>query len=194
MASKIILASASPRRRELLNQIGVAHQVLPVDIDETPRPEESPLETVTRLAKEKAIAGVDAAKIKGIDNPLVLAADTVVVHADKALGKPENQAHHCQMLEALSNSTHQVITAFSLKSGTGEYTQAVSSDVTFTALDLATIASYWQSGEPHDKAGGYAIQGYAATFVKHLSGSYTGVVGLPLYELASALKRFGVDV
>ncbi|MFC3095270.1 septum formation inhibitor Maf [Alteromonas sediminis] len=195
MSSSLVLASASPRRRELLNQIGLAHTVLPVNIDETPLDNEQPLALVTRLAQQKAEQGFEAAQgVTNVSQSIVLAADTIVVYQGVALGKPIDADDHNTMLSKLSNKTHQVITAFSIKSSQAVYTEAVSSDVTFMALNKQQIANYWLSGEPQDKAGGYAIQGYGATFVKHLSGSYTGVVGLPLFECANALKRFGVEV
>ena len=110
------------------------------------------------------------------------------------MGKPSTQAEHLSMLRSLSNDSHQVMTAFSLRSENKTYTEMVISHIVFTTLSDKAIADYWQSGEPLDKAGGYAIQGYGASFVKHLSGSYTGVVGLPLFECARALRQFGVKV
>jgi len=195
MTPLLILASASPRRKELLDQIGLTYTVMPIDIDETPLEDEAPLTLVTRLAEQKATAGFEAAQLQPTrPAPIVLAADTIVVHDNVALGKPVDEDDHLAMLSTLSGTKHQVITAFSIKSSQGSYTEAVSSDVSFCELSHGQIAAYWRSGEPQDKAGGYAIQGLGATFVQHLSGSYTGVVGLPLYECANALKRFGVEV
>jgi septum formation protein len=185
----IILASASPRRKELLNQIGVRHTVYAVDIDETPLMNESPLAYVQRVAAEKSAACV----LKLQTEQLVLAADTVVVLGDVIMGKPKDEADALMMLRQLSGKTHQVCSAISLRGR--EHTQAVSiTDVTFKALTEQEILAYWHSGEPLDKAGSYAIQGKGSVFVTAINGSFSGVVGLPLFETAQLLRQQGVDV
>ena len=172
----IYLASASPRRQELLQQLGVEFTLVKVDIDETPLPGEQPEAFVRRLALEKARAGHRQLPAS-VPCP-VLGADTAVVIGDTIMGKPHDREHGVAMLQALSGCTHQVMTA----------------DVTFDTLDAAVCDAYWSSGEPADKAGGYAIQGLAAAFVTCLQGSYSGVVGLPLYETAALLREFDIDI
>lgn len=189
MAPQIILASASPRRSELLKQIGVRHLIQAVDIDETPFPEESALDYVVRLAAEKSAVGLAL-----IDQQLpVLAADTSVVCDAEILGKPENAEHAVEMLTRLSGRTHQVYTAISLRGN--QHWQAVSiSDVSFRKLSRAESLSYWHTGEPCDKAGGYAIQGLASVFIESITGSFSGVMGLPLFETAQLLALQGIKV
>lgn len=189
MATTILLASASPRRRELLDQIRINHRVCPVDIDETPLPQESPLAYVQRLAAEKSAAGV----LKyGMDLP-VLAADTCVVLGDKIMGKPKDQTDALAMLRLLSGSTHQVYTAVSLRGK--RYGEAVSiTAVTFRHLTASEMLAYWQTGEPQDKAGAYAIQGLGGAFVTALSGSFSGVVGLPVFETTQLLAQEGITI
>jgi len=185
----IILASASPRRRELLDQIGVWYTVYAVDIDETPLINESPLAYVQRLAAEKSARCVEQLQT----NQSVLAADTAVVLGDVIMGKPKDKADALSMLRLLSGQTHQVYTAISLRGQ--EHSQAVSiTDVTFRALTEQEMVAYWHSGEPLDKAGAYAIQGKASVFVTTLSGSFSGVVGLPLYETAQLLMQHGIPL
>lgn len=189
MMAQIILASASPRRKELLDQIRVTYIVNPVDLDETPRPNEAPLDYVRRLAAEKSAACV--AQL-GADLP-VLAADTVVVLGDLIMGKPKDQNDALGMLRQLSGKTHQVYSAISLRGR--EHGQAVSiTDVSFRQLTECEIEAYWQSGEPVDKAGSYAIQGIASVFVESIRGSFSGVVGLPLFETAELLSKQGIEV
>ena len=189
MMAQIILASASPRRKELLDQIRVTYIVNPVDLDETPRPNEAPLDYVRRLAAEKSAACV--AQL-GADLP-VLAADTVVVLGDLIMGKPKDQDDALGMLRQLSGKTHQVYSAISLRGR--EHGQAVSiTDVSFRQLTECEIEAYWQSGEPVDKAGSYAIQGIASVFVESIRGSFSGVVGLPLFETAELLSKQGIEV
>lgn len=195
MTKDLILASASPRRRELLDQIGVNYQVYPVDIDETPRSGELVEKYVVRMASEKAFACIDQV---GSDCP-VLAADTCISVDGLILGKPENQSHAEQMLCQLSGKTHQVFSAVSIcctdqKLGLIHDRKLVKTDVTFRELDLDEIQAYWNSGEPQDKAGAYAIQGVASVFVESIRGSFSGVVGLPLFETAQLLAKQGIKI
>jgi septum formation protein len=188
MTIQIILASASPRRKELLDQIKVTYTVNPVDLDETPRPSEVPLDYVQRLAAEKSAACV--AQI-GEGLP-VLAADTAVVLGDLIMGKPKDRDEALTMLRQLSGKTHQVYSAVSLRGR--EHGQAVSiTEVSFRQLTEREIAAYWQSGEPVDKAGSYAIQGLGGVFVEAIKGSFSGVVGLPLFETAELLSKQGIE-
>lgn len=187
---KILLASASPRRRELLDQIGVQHDVLAVDVDEATRVGEVPEVYVQRLALEKAAAGF----LRQTTTPKMpaLGADTIVLLGDKILGKPKNQADGYAMLKLLSGETHQVFTAVAMATAEKSLCLLSRSKVSFRTLTDDEIAAYWNSGEPADKAGGYAIQGRAAQFIRKLEGSYTGVMGLPLFETAELLKDFGM--
>ncbi len=186
----IYLASASPRRSELLRQIGVRFQVRPAEIAEEPREGESPEAYVTRLAAEKATAA--AARLPRGDAHPVLAADTAVVLDGEVLGKPAAAAEAAAMLERLSGRTHRVLTAVALLHAGRTDTALAASEVRFRATTAAERRAYCRTGEPFDKAGGYAIQGRAAVFVEHLSGSYSGVVGLPLFETAVLLARCGL--
>lgn len=188
----IYLASESPRRRELLDQLGVEYQLLSVDIDETPREGEAAVTYVQRLARAKAEAGWQALGSEQRAWP-VLAADTSVVVDGQILGKPRDGEDAVAMLQLLSGRCHRVLTALAL---VGEQTQLALSDseVCFRQLSLEECQVYWQTGEPADKAGGYAIQGRAAQFIHHLSGSYSGVMGLPLYETAQLLAAAGIQV
>lgn len=184
------LASQSPRRRELLGRLGLPFGVLDLDIPEQRQPGEAAMDYVRRVAREKAGAGL----LKVIGNPqaVVLGADTEVVLDDEVFGKPVDADDAAAMLRRLSGRTHQVITAVSLVSA-GREAQAVSlSEVTFEALDEARIAAYVASGEPFGKAGGYGIQGGAEVFTTRLAGSFSGVMGLPLFETATLLRQFGV--
>lgn len=185
----ILLASASPRRRELLAQIGVRHAVRPADVDETPRPGEPPAVYVGRVAAAKA----DAVWASSCGTP-VLAADTSVVLGAELFGKPADQNEGLRMLRALSGRTHEVLTAVAIRSEHGLAAALSVSDVTFRALDEDECLRYWQTGEPLGKAGGYAIQGLAATFITRLAGSYSGVMGLPLAETATLLADAGVRI
>jgi septum formation protein len=186
---KIFLASQSPRRRELLQQIGVYFEVLPVDVDEAQQAGETPQACVQRLALEKARAG-RALLPAGCSQP-VMGADTLVVCGDAMLGKPADRTAALAMLQSLSGTTHQVITAVAL-AGDHEASCLSISEVTFRALTVAECEAYWETGEPRDKAGAYAVQGLAAVFISRLEGSYSGVMGLPLYETAALLKEFGI--
>ncbi|GMW07055.1 MAG: Maf family protein [Gammaproteobacteria bacterium] len=187
--SFVYLASASPRRRELLRQIGVQWQLLPARIDESSRAGEAAADVARRLALDKAR---EAASRVPPDRPApVLAADTVVTVAGELLGKPADEADGMRMLRLLSGRTHEVFSAVAVISGDSE-TQAVSrTEVVFRKLAAEEISAYWRSGEPADKAGGYAIQGLGAMFVRGIRGSYSGVMGLPLFETAELLVRHG---
>ncbi|MFZ2168547.1 MAG: Maf family protein [Methylococcaceae bacterium] len=189
MSVQIILASSSPRRKELLDQIRVNYEIYPVDLDEAPLPNETPLNYVQRLAAEKSAICVSRL---ATDIP-VLAADTAVILGDVILGKPKNEAHALAMLTQLSGKTHQVYSAISLRGR--EHSQAISiTDVTFRRLTKKEILDYLHSGEPLDKAGSYAIQGMGGIFVKSIQGSFSGVVGLPLFETAQLLSRQGIEL
>ncbi|MEQ7920716.1 Maf family protein [Xanthomonas sp. WHRI 1810A] len=187
------LASGSPRRRELLTQIGVTFTTLSADIDETPRLDETPTAYVERLARGKADAGLlSLANDPAYSSACVLGADTAVVLDGKILGKPVDEADALAMLTALSDREHEVLTAVAVVDEQRCETRTVSSRVKFRALAPEEARAYWASGEPQDKAGSYAIQGLAAVFVESLNGSYSAVVGLPLCETAEILQRFGI--
>ncbi len=189
MDKQIILASASPRRRELLDQIGVHYEVKPVEIDETPHQNEAPLAYVQRIANEKALSCVNAMT----DSLPVLAADTTVVLGDRIMGKPENFEHARDMLRTLADNTHTVFSAVTLRQGQNH--QLVSrTEVSFRSINEQEIADYWRTGEPCDKAGAYAIQGYGAVFIEQIKGSYSGVMGLPIYETARLLEQQGIKI
>lgn len=188
----LYLASTSPRRQELLQQIGVNFETLTVDIDETPLPREAPADYVQRLALQKAQAGL--ALLKAERGGVVLGGDTAVVCDGQIFGKPANRNDALRMLEELSGKTHQVYSAVSLVNDERQKIRLIVTDVTFHVLSAQQRESYWNSGEPKDKAGAYAIQGFGAVFVAGIVGSYTGVVGLPLAETAELLSCFGVPV
>ncbi|MFD3301279.1 Maf family protein [Aquipseudomonas alcaligenes] len=184
------LASASPRRRELLAQIGVPFVTLIASIDETALPGEPAERYVERLAREKAQAGLAA-----LSNPadaVVLGADTAVVLDGRILGKPADRAECLATLAALSGREHQVLTAVALASAQRIESRVVASRVRFRPLRAGEAEAYWATGEPCDKAGSYGIQGLAAVFVSQLEGSYSAVVGLPLCETAQLLGEFGI--
>jgi septum formation protein len=186
----LYLASGSPRRRELLTQIGVPYTALSAEIDETPFADEQPLAYVERLARGKAQAGL--ASLSAASQACVLGADTAVVLDGRILGKPLDEADARAMLTALSGREHQVLTAVAVANRQGSEARVVSSRVRFRPIRAEEIQAYWASGEPRDKAGSYAIQGLAAIFVEALQGSYSAVVGLPLCETAELLSRFGI--
>ncbi len=195
---RIYLASQSPRRRELLKQIGVHFETLllrssmgrPVDVDETPHPNEIPDEYVQRLSREKALAGYEITQHRHLPSFPVLAADTTVTLGGKIYGKPEHAEEAATMLRELSGREHQVMTAVAMTLGEHVEVLLSTSTVRFTQLDEARIRHYLQTGEYKDKAGGYAIQGHAAAFIEQLNGSYSGVMGLPLFETVQMLKHF----
>jgi septum formation protein len=187
MSPVLCLASASPRRRELLAQIGIVPHVAVAGVDEAVRAGEGPEAYVTRMAQEKAAAvWADVRARAGLP---VLAADTTVVLDDLILGKPDDEAAARAMLRALSGRTHHVLTAIRLIADGRVGTRLSVTAVTFRPVSDAEIAAYCGTGEPHDKAGAYAIQGRAAAFVSHLAGSYSGVMGLPLCETAELLRE-----
>jgi septum formation protein len=183
----VCLASVSPRRRELLSQIGVPHTVVGADIDETARAGESPRDYVLRMARQKALT----VRERGERLP-VLAADTTVALDDVIYGKPRDRADGIAMLGRLSGRTHGVLTAVALAAARGVDLRLSVSTVRFRGLTPEECAAYWDTGEPRDKAGGYAVQGAAAVFIEALSGSYSGVMGLPLFETAELLRAAGV--
>ena len=183
----LCLASVSPRRRELLAQIGVPHIVSGADIDETVLAGETPRDYVGRMARQKALTVRD----KGEALP-VLAADTTVVLDDVIYGKPVDRADGIGMLRRLSGRTHEVLTAVAFADLRGVASRLSVSSVRFRELTAEECAAYWETGEPCDKAGGYAVQGAAAVFIESLSGSYSGVMGLPLFETAELLRVAGV--
>lgn len=184
------LASQSPRRRELLGRLGVEFGVLDIDVPERRGPAEAPADYVRRVAREKAGAGL--LRVVGVPGAVVLGADTEVVLGDEVFGKPRDEGDAAAMLRRLSGRTHEVISAVSLVSA-GCEAQAVSvSQVTFAELSDDRIAAYVATGEPMGKAGAYAIQGGAEAFITHLSGSHSGVMGLPMYETARLLAGFGI--
>ena len=195
----LYLASQSPRRQELLTQVGISFDVLDVNIDESVKENESAQNYVIRLAQEKALAGW---KLVNLETSTVLGSDTSVVINGQILGKPENRDDAKRMLGLLSGNPHQVMTAVALaapapnniQSEQYELTSVISvSDVTFKVLSDSEIEQYVESGECDDKAGSYAIQGLAAAFITHLSGSYSGVMGLPLFETVQLLNNAGIS-
>ncbi|HCV01598.1 septum formation inhibitor Maf [Pseudoalteromonas sp. MEBiC 03607] len=186
MQTAIYLASASPRRKELLSQLGVEFSQFSVDADESQFPNESPRDYVERLARLKAQSGV----AMGYTDRPVLGSDTVVVIDDTALVKPVDQADFTATMQRLSGRTHQVMTAVAIANSEQVKSCVVVTDVTFKKLSDEEIDAYWHSGEPQDKAGGYGIQGLGGRFVSHISGSYFAVVGLPLYETEQLLNEF----
>lgn len=188
MAATIILASASPRRTQLLTELGIEHEVQPADIDETPDSLEPPLVYVQRMAATKALAGSTRAG----GAAAVLAADTIVVADGLILGKPVDEPHALEMLARLSGRTHQVVTAVCLRHGVRQSAALVSTQVSFRSVSLQEASAYWLSGEPRDKAGGYGIQGAAAAFVSKVDGSYTGVIGLPMVETRALFRAMGL--
>jgi septum formation protein len=187
----LYLASQSPRRRELLARLGQPFAALDIDVPEQRQPGEPPEDYVRRVAREKAGAGL--LQVMAIPGARVIGADTEVVLGDEVFGKPAGAADAAAMLRRLSGRNHQVISAVSLVSA-GREAQVVSiSEVSFGILDEPAIAAYLEGGEWQGKAGAYAIQGSAQAFVAHLSGSHSGVMGLPLYETARLLGEFGME-
>ena len=206
----LCLASASPRRRELLAQIGVPHTLASADIDETPHRDETPRDYVLRMAREKAHAVWNRHSHEGGDSPdtavsvsgprhlsnegrlPVLAADTIVVLDGSIYGKPRDRQHALDMLARLSGRTHEVLTAVALAHGGNIELRLSESSVRFRTIDAVEGAAYWETSEPRDKAGGYAIQGLGAVFIESVTGSYSGVMGLPLFETAQLLRSAGL--
>jgi len=188
----IYLASRSPRRRDLLNQLGVAFESLDPEVDESPLAGETPEMLVQRLAASKAEAG--RTRLAERSEHVVLGADTIVVLDGAILGKPRDAAHARELLMRLSGRCHQVLSAVALAGAGGTRIRLSESRVCFRPLTRAECAAYAATAEPLDKAGGYGIQGRAAAFVSDLQGSYSGVVGLPLYETAQLLTEAGVEL
>lgn len=199
---RIYLASRSPRRRELLKQIGVSFELLLLregarrgaDVDETPSPGEAPADYVLRVACAKAEAAATRVAQRRLQLYPVLAADTTVVLDGEVIGKPRDREHAAQMLAMLAGREHSVITAVAVAMRERVESDLSESSVGFRALTPAEIQRYVASGEPFDKAGAYAIQGRAAAFVTRVSGSYSGIMGLPLAETAGLLEKFGIEV
>ena len=188
MSQKLLyLASASPRRREILRQLRLEFRFGGSAVDESVRPGESGDAMVLRLAIDKSHAARGNADV-------VLAADTTVVCADRVFGKPQTQDEAVEMLGQLSGNVHSVFTGVAVHTGSGVQTALSRTEVRFRDIDPAEAVDYWQSGEPVDKAGAYAIQGIGAVFVAELRGSYSGVVGLPVFETAGLLKAAGISV
>lgn len=183
---KVILASQSPRRLELLQQIGVCPEVYPAHIDETPLSDESPEDYVNRLARSKA-----ESVAQHFTGSLVIGSDTSVVIDQHILGKPESRDHFFTMFKRLSGAKHQVMTAVAVTDGQQTRSEVVITQVSFYPINEEEIERYWLSGEPQDKAGGYGIQGLGALFVKEIQGSYSAVVGLPIAETSKILEKFG---
>lgn len=196
MTTSLILASQSPRRSELLSQLGYQFTCLPADVDESVKANETPQVYVSRLALAKAqhIANslMSENKNKNNDATIVLGSDTCVVINNTILGKPRDLADCQQQLQLLSANVHQVLTAVSVVKAQLRETVLVSTDVEFKSLTEREINNYWLTGEPQDKAGSYGIQGIGGQFVKQLRGSYSSVVGLPLYETSQLLTKFGL--
>jgi septum formation protein len=186
----VYLASGSPRRRELLRQIGVPFRVVGTAVDETVSPAEAPVAYVTRLAAAKADDGWE--RSRDVAGTPVLAADTAVVLDGRILGKPADREDAESMLGQLSGRTHEVLTAVALRTANGLQSRISRSEVTFRRITAGEARAYWETGEPCDKAGAYAIQGRAAIFIADLRGSYSGVMGLPLFETAEMLSGAGV--
>jgi septum formation protein len=182
----LYLASQSPRRRELLEQVGVSYKVVKVDVDETRHPEEAPENYVRRIALAKASAGREL-----YPRQPVLGADTSVVLDNRPLGKPRDRQDGLEMLLALSGRDHMVLTGVSLMHEKSHY-RLSESHVQFRRINQDEAAAYWDTGEPADKAGAYAIQGFAALFIRHIRGSYSGIMGLPLYETGEILIEAGL--
>ena len=187
--AQIVLASASARRRDLLGQMGVSFMVKPADIDEQMLENESPEQYVRRLAAEKSAAPFSGQKV----NIPVLGADTIVVLDNDVLGKPAGRTSALAMLERLSGRQHRVMSAVSVR-GRNHWQALSETRVWFRKLDHSELAEYWATGEPRGKAGAYAIQGIGGLFVQRIEGSYSGVVGLPVYETAVLLKKAGIGL
>ncbi|PJG58146.1 Maf family protein [Aeromonas cavernicola] len=183
---QLYLASGSPRRRELLTQLGYRFELLKLDVPELRGESEKPQDYVCRLARDKAMAGANVAPAA----LPVLGADTIVVLGDRVLEKPSDLLDAKDMLEALSGQVHQVMTAVALATAERCDVRLVTTNVAFRKLDDAEIEAYWQTGEPCDKAGAYGIQGIAGKFVSRIEGSYSAVVGLPLLETDLLIKHY----
>ena len=188
--AQLYLASSSPRRRELLTQIGLPFHIVPASIDETPEAGELAYAYVERLARSKALAGLNFLAQRA--DVCVLGADTAVVLDGRILGKPVDRDDALAMLQALSGREHEVLTAVAVADRDRCEARVVSSRVTFREISAEEAERYWETGEPQDKAGGYAIQGLAAVFISRVEGSYSAVVGLPLCETSALLADFSI--
>ncbi len=186
MTPVLHLASASPRRAELLRALGLQFTQGGADLDERRLPDEPPADMVLRLAADKARAVQH--------DSVIVAADTAVVLGDRVFGKPTGEDDAVDMLQALSARAHTVMTGVAVRHGDSLHTVCSATEVRFRAISEDEMHRYWRTGEPRDKAGAYAVQGLGGLFVESLAGSYSGVVGLPVYETAELLKRAGVDV
>lgn len=191
MTINLILASGSPRRKLLLEQLGIGFEIDPPDVDESVVMGEAPEVYVTRLSTKKAKAVAE--KQDKDSEAVILAADTTVVLQGNILGKPESKEHGLQMLSDLSGTRHDVLTGVSIFSGSRTETFWVRTEVTFRQLGEKEIAWYWETGEPQDKAGSYGLQGAGAAFVETLTGSYSNVIGLPLSETVLILRDFSIE-
>jgi septum formation protein len=187
----IYLASASPRRQELLRQAGIAFEALPSGVGEVREPHERPEDYVLRVALDKARAVAARVQREGRAPRPVLGADTEVVLGDEVFGKPRDRERGLAMLRRLAGCTHEVLTGLALVGPGGERTALSRSRVTFGPMTEAEILGYWDSGEPADKAGAYAVQGRAALYIARIEGSYSGIMGLPLHELGLLLDLSG---
>jgi len=185
----LVLASKSPRRAELLRQIGVSFEQVSIETDETPLLDETPETLVLRLAQQKALAG-----LAEYPERKVLGSDTIVVVGGQILGKPADAEDSLRMLSLLSGRTHEVLSGVALASGGESSSRLSRTRVNFRDISPAEMRVYWQTGEPCDKAGSYAIQGLAATFVCNIEGSYSGVMGLPIFETAALLAEAGIPL
>ena len=199
---KIFLASKSPRRRELLRQIGIEFELLPLrdqvsrsaDVSEDLLPDETAETYVARVSREKADAGLQIVRWRRLPSRPVLAADTTVVLDNIIFGKPTDHDEAVKMLSLLSGRTHQVLTSVTVRLEDDSWQLTQSSEVTFATLSQETIKAYCATTEPYDKAGAYGIQGHAASFIERINGSYTGIVGLPLFETTQLLRQAGVKL
>jgi septum formation protein len=188
----LYLASTSPRRKELLQQIGLEFECLAIDVDESVVKQESPQRYVARLSKIKADAGL--ALCEHLPEAIVIAADTTVVIEEQIIGKPQNLEQALVIWRSLSGKKHTVLTGVTIASHDKQHTQVVSTDVYFRELSEQEMTDYWHTGEAQDKAGGYGIQGKGTLFVEKIVGSYSNVVGLPLTQTALLLRDFGVNI
>ena len=191
---KLYLASQSPRRKQLLTDLGVEFEVLPIEVDESTTALESAEEYVARLGEAKARAGLEVLAGKGESQVLTLGSDTTVVADQDILGKPRDYDDFADMMERLSGRSHRVFTSVAVASHDSVDLKVVESRVVFAELEPQAIRAYWDSGEPQDKAGGYSVQGLGAVFIKRIEGSYSAIVGLPLRETAQLLTSRGLKV
>ena len=190
---QLYLASSSPRRQEILDSVKLRYKVVVPDIDESQLADENPLDYVKRVALEKAQAAQKQVLQQGWHNLPILAADTIVVQDKIIFCKPKNEQHAYEMWQSLSDNEHIVYTAMAIVRNDEAFIDASRTSVQFKKLDEREMQRYWATGEPKDKAGGYAVQGLGSAWVKQVYGSYSGVVGLPLYELRNLLLKVEID-